>query len=449
MRQAESFMEKWGMLPEPGGLLLCAVSGGRDSVCLLHFLMELAPVRGFRLAAAHYDHRLRGGESERDAAFVRALCADWGIPCAAEAGDVAAEAGRRGLGVEETARLCRYAFLERTADALGAERIATAHHAEDNAETLLLHLVRGSGGGGLAGIPPVRGRLVRPFLTTSRAEIEDYVRAHRLPYVEDGSNSDPRYARNRLRQEVMPALRALNPALTDTLSRSIAVFREENELLEALAAEALGEIERTERSAAAPRERFRQAAPALRPRMALRLFDALGAGRKDVSARNIEAVTALAAGSSPRGSLDLPGGVLARCEGERFLLERRTEHPAARRELLPGEWISWGKYTIYSGKIGKNIPKNRDAICLKYDMINAAVSVGPWKAAARLELPGGRGARTLKRLFSDAGISLTEREELPVIYVGERAAAAYGIGTDRHFLPAEGEESLLLTIERM
>ena len=161
---------EYDMLPR-GGTVLCAVSGGADSMCLLHLLHTWAGEGGFRVAAAHYNHNLRGAESDRDAAFVAEWCAGQDIPCVIGAGDVAHEARARGLGVEETARQMRYEFLRGAADAMGCGRIATAHSADDNLETLLLHLVRGAGLHGLAGIPPRRGVVVRPLLTTSRAEI--------------------------------------------------------------------------------------------------------------------------------------------------------------------------------------------------------------------------------------------------------------------------------------
>ena len=160
---------EYDMLPR-GGTVLGAVSGGPDSMCLLHLLHTWAGEGGFRVAAAHYNHNLRGAESDRDAAFVAEWCAGQDIPCVIGAGDVAHEARARGLGVEETARQMRYEFLRGAADAMGCGRIATAHSADDNLETLLLHLVRGAGLHGLAGIPPRRGVVVRPLLTTSRAE---------------------------------------------------------------------------------------------------------------------------------------------------------------------------------------------------------------------------------------------------------------------------------------
>ena len=162
-----AWMEQWDMLPPEGGVMLCAVSGGRDSVCLLHYLASIAPQRGFFVAAGHLNHRMRP-EARRDEDFVRELCRTLGVAFYTEAAPVYETAARWGLGVEETGRRLRYDFLYRTADAIGAQRIATAHHAQDQAETVLLNLLRGTGPEGLSGIPPVRGRIVRPLLTRSR-----------------------------------------------------------------------------------------------------------------------------------------------------------------------------------------------------------------------------------------------------------------------------------------
>ena len=212
------WMERWGMLPPKGGVLLCAVSGGRDSVCLLHYLAAIAPQRGFTVAAGHLNHQMRP-EARRDEDFVRELCRTLGVAFYTEAAPVYETAARWGLGVEETGRRLRYEFLFRTADAIGADRIATAHHAQDQAETVLLNLLRGTGPEGLGGIPPVRGRIVRPLLQTSRAEIEDYLQENGLSHVEDSTNEDTHYARNRLRHSALPALESTNAAAVQNLAR--------------------------------------------------------------------------------------------------------------------------------------------------------------------------------------------------------------------------------------
>ena len=179
VRKVRAFCEKRDLLPREG-TVLCALSGGRDSMALLHILSQLAEEGGFQVTAAHFNHRLRA-TADRDEAFVRDWCRGQGIPLTCGAGDVRKLARREGLSIEDAARTLRYAFLETAARDMGAARIATAHHREDNAETVLLHLLRGTGLRGLGGIPPVRGRIVRPLLETSRREIDGYVeigRAH-------------------------------------------------------------------------------------------------------------------------------------------------------------------------------------------------------------------------------------------------------------------------------
>ena len=169
-RRARGLVQEYAMLP-PGGQVLCAVSGGRDSMVLLHYLLDRAARDGFALHAAHINHHIRP-EADADAAFVAAQCAALGVPLHLGEADVPALAGERGLGLEEAGRTVRYAVLWETAQALGEDTvIATAHHADDNAETLLLHLLRGSGLNGLGGIPPRRGALVRPLLRVPRSLI--------------------------------------------------------------------------------------------------------------------------------------------------------------------------------------------------------------------------------------------------------------------------------------
>ena len=224
------FCEKYGMLPKDG-ILLCAVSGGKDSMYLLERLRELAPEYGFELRCAHFDHRLRGAESDRDREFVKGYCAKRDISCYIGAKDVSAYAAENGIGIEEAARLLRYEFLEKTADEIGACRIATAHTADDNAETMLFNLVRGSGLKGLCGIPPVRGKIVRPMLQTTSDEVLQYLDENGIPHVEDSSNLEDTYTRNKIRHRVVPELREINANFDKNLIRCAEFLREDEEYL--------------------------------------------------------------------------------------------------------------------------------------------------------------------------------------------------------------------------
>lgn len=391
------WMERWHMLPPEGGVILCAVSGGRDSVCLLHYLTTIAPRRGFTVAAAHLNHRMRP-EAQRDEDFVRGLCREWNVPFYTEAAPVYEMAARWGLGVEETGRRLRYDFLLRTADAIGAAYIVTAHHAQDQAETVLLNLLRGTGPEGLGGIPPVRGRIIRPLLQTGRAEIEDYLQKNGLPHVEDSTNEDTHYARNRLRRELWPQLEIVNPAVTRAIGRTAEIVRGENAYLDTLAAERLpaeGTAVETAALLAAPEP--------LRPRMVRLLLDRLPTGKKDVGAVHMDAVLALAEGG---GTLDLPGGARAVCrDGWLRLTVKETAPP----EMVLAQGLNrWGDYdiTLRGGEEHR-------------------VTVRSWKGSDRMAAE--RGSRSLKRLFADAGIPAELRDSLPVVCVDGTPHAVYGI----------------------
>ncbi len=448
LQRAEEFTGRENLLPPAGGLVLCAVSGGLDSVTLLHFLKQLSEKEDFFLAAAHFNHCLRGEASQEDARFVEQLCADWGIPCVAGDGDVTAYAEEHGLGIEEAARLCRYAFLEETALALGAERIATAHQAEDNAETVLLQLIRGSGSEGLGGIAPRRDKIIRPFLTVSRAEIEAYADAHGIPHREDESNRDLRFARNRIRHELLPVLREMNPHVVQAIGRAAAVRRQESDLLQSIAEAEMGEVVVDNEGAFAIREYFQRTDPALVPRMLGILLDRAGMGRKNITAQHFEAMTELVLYGADGAELHLPGGRFW-CTGNSAVLRREDKLPQEMQPMRPGDSLCWGDYFIHLTKNEENFIENSDTIRLKYDMIQLPLMVGPWTREQGMTLAGSRGQRSLKRLFVDCGMSPRERDRTPVFYTEGRVCAAAEIGVDAAFLAQEGEEARQLIIKKI
>ena len=216
MKKVLDFVQRFDLLPRYE-LLLAAASGGMDSMCLLDFLYE----NGYRVCAAHYNHQLRGREADMDEDLVRAWCAARRIPLCVGTGDVAAYAGENGLTIEEAARKLRYDFLNSVAGQTGAARIVTAHHANDNAETVLFHLARGTGMAGLAGIAPKNGRLVRPFLCLTRGELAAYAKEHHVPYRTDATNADTALTRNFIRAEVLPKLCRVNAQAVEHISECL------------------------------------------------------------------------------------------------------------------------------------------------------------------------------------------------------------------------------------
>ena len=339
------------------------------------------------------------------------------------------------MSVEETGRRLRYAFLERTADEIGAAYIATAHHRGDQAETVLLNLLRGTGPEGLSGIPPVRGRLIRPLLDTPREEIEAYLLHWNVAYAEDETNGDIHYARNRLRLAVWPELEKIHGAARENIVRAAGILRRENAYLDGQAEGFL-----PPEGTAICCETLQRAPEVLRSRMLRLLIGRLPCGKKDFGATHYTALENLACTG---GMLDLPGGVRAVCREGTLAL---SLSPAVPEEtvLTRDRAADWGDYTI---RIEEEARRGASVVCLRADR-EQRITVRVWRSDDRLELPGSRGARGLKRLFAEAGIAPESRRQIPVFCVDGRPAAVYGIGTDRSFMPESGTAGVWITVEK-
>ena len=418
------------VLPKPGEAVLCAVSGGLDSMCLLRMLAGWRRERGGELTAAHFNHGLRGPAAGRDEDFVREICKQWNIPLVMGRGDVREYAGREGCSIEEAARILRYAFLR---EAAGPRRIYTAHHADDNAETVLLNLIRGTGLKGLTGMDWQRDGLCRPLLAASREELESYAARWNVPHIEDETNADPEAAaRNLLRLQVMPLLRELNPRAVEHICGAARRLQGVDRSLERDAAERTAHVEVREGRVTLSADALSGAPEAVRPRMLLRLFDLLGAGRKDIGAAHLNAILDL----TPGGSLSLPHGVTVRYFRRWLILETRPQDLTEVR-LVPGRPLKWGgrTLTLLDQPEGEGIAffwRGRPGE-------SPAVTVGPCVPGERLTLPGARGSRNVKRLCLDRGISLAERDRLPAVYVNGQLAAVWRLGVDTAFAPGGGE----------
>lgn len=432
LRSAEAFCRTWDMLPGEG-TVLCAVSGGADSMCLLTFLLEQGARHGFQVAAAHFNHGLRGENAARDEDFVKNYCAGHGIPFYAGRGDTAAAAAEHGWSIEEAGRNLRYDFLRCTADEIGAMRVATAHNRGDNAETVLMHLIRGTGLTGLTGIAPVRGIFIRPLLETSREEIERYLKERGVPHVEDETNGELTYTRNRIRREILPALAELNPRIEETLCKTAALLRQEEDYLSEVTRRTCRLVRCEEGSATLQRAVLTDLPPALQGRVVRHMLDLLGASKKDVSARHIRAVLELVRGSGPTAQLSLPRGIVARNLYEDFEIRCSDEGVWERTALPPVGEAVIGPWRIECRVTRGTAQEREGRLILNNEAIDAPVTADRCGAAERMTLPGREGSRSLKRLFVDAGLSVQERQQTPAIFVGGRVAAVPGIGVDRAF----------------
>lgn len=417
------------LLPR-GGLVLCAVSGGADSVYLLDRLYTLRDREffDFTLVAAHYNHHLRGAESDRDEQFVRELVArrygsvrvvgrsgEYILPpvkLIVGHGDVAGEAKRRRQGIEETAREMRYAFLRETAAEVGADVIATAHTADDNLETVLLHLVRGAGLQGLTGIQPRQGNLVRPLLAVTRREIEDYLRLYGISHIEDSSNRDETYSRNRMRRQVLPLLEGFNPVLRENSIDAIRYLRADNDYLNGQAAVLSARADVSEAGVSIKAGLIARAPDALAPRVVRQLLAALTGGHTDYGAAHLEAVVALCRSENPSGQVSLPHGLTARRVYGDLVLTHDGPLPPL-EPLVPAEGETPVPGTDWT----------------------AVLTLPPWpglvvrarQTGDEITLPG-RSRRSLKKLFIDQKIPRFQRERVPVLADGAGVLAVAGLG---------------------
>lgn len=230
-----TLIHQYNML-EKGDIAVCGLSGGADSVSLLLVLSELSQELGISVEALHVNHCLRGEESDRDQSFCQDLCTRLCIPFTAVSCDVKSYAKEHSLSCEEAARAMRYAEFARYS---AGKKLAAAHNADDNLETVILNLVRGSALKGIAGIPPVRDNIIRPLLTVSRQEIEDFLAERGQSYVTDSTNLSDDFTRNKIRHRIIPVMKELNPSVISTSARSINALRKENRLLEDMTDEAL------------------------------------------------------------------------------------------------------------------------------------------------------------------------------------------------------------------
>jgi tRNA(Ile)-lysidine synthase len=397
-----------------GDVVLAAVSGGADSVALLDVLRALAPGLDVTLRAVHVDHGLRG-ESGADATFVTDLCRAWGIPLRVERVEVARSGPRASWeGLEAAARRARYAAFRRAAAATGADRVATAHTVDDQAETLVMRLLEGAGPRGLGGIAPVRGAYVRPLLETRRAEVEAHLRARGIAWVDDYTNRDPRFFRNRVRADVLPFLTArLDPNVAERLAEGAAGAR-------ALVAG----LERDARDVLA-RLGTREADGIVLPARGAEVLRAAAAALGEGGARRAPGERALRRALDPFRPRSARIGRLVCERSGRWIRVGPTQGP----DLGERAWPVPGALSL------PEIDARLEARCLPHgeewapahdadraafdaDRLPARLTVRGRRTGDRFLPWGGPGERRLKTFLIDAGVPRWRRVRVPLLEVG-------------------------------
>ena len=438
--------EEYAMFPA-GGTVLCCVSGGVDSMSLLHFLAGQATRLKFQLHACHFDHAIRP-ESDADAKFVHEQCEALGIPLHAIRVDVPDYAQSHGMGLEEAGRKLRYDFFHKVADQLDNCVIATAHHADDNAETLLLHLVRGTGLTGLGGIPPRRGNLVRPFLNVPRALIQSYAAEQQIPFVEDATNADPDYTpRNLLRHRVMPLLRQMNPNLTDTLSATAASLRQDSDFLSARAETLAMDAALAAGSVILPIASINANPTAIASRVVQAAAQKLEP-ELVLSAAQRKALLELCRGDDPGAHCDLPMGVSAQRVYDRLVFSRPGEV-----EILPEAELDFigtreiGPYLVTIDRAPRPESWTKSDGTEFYLASFEPVTLRRRKVGDTLKLPGRDGTKSVKKWMIERRIPEARRDLIPVLEQNGRCAAVWSIGIEECAVPAPNQPSLHIIIK--
>ncbi len=389
---------------QPGDRVICAVSGGADSVALLFGMYLLKEKLGITLEAAHFNHCLREEESDRDAAFVAEFCDRYDIPL--HMAKVPVTAGRKGL--EAAARDARYGFF-----ATLPGKIATAHTADDNAETVLMHMVRGTGLKGLGGIAPVRDNLIRPMLTVTRQQVLGFLDEYHLDYVTDSSNETDQFLRNRLRHHVMPLLKQENPRLPENLSAMALRLRRDEEALE----------QPMDFSNGLPLDRVRALPEAMRSRVIGAFLEHCGV--KEPEAEHIALAEKLVFSRKPSAAGEFPGGIRLGRRYETLVKLENQEAFAPVQLQCPGVTPipELGMEVICAEtQEESNTP---DAFTVAPV---GAIWIRPRQEGDSLRLSGG--TKALKKLFIDRKIPAAQRLRIPVVCDDRGILGVYGIGVN-------------------
>ncbi|MFC1915017.1 tRNA lysidine(34) synthetase TilS [Chloroflexota bacterium] len=446
--------------------LLVAVSGGPDSICLLHILVEMQKELGIGLHIAHLNHQLRGAESEADAQYVAGLAQQLHLPATIEARDVKGYQARQRVSPEEAAREVRYGFLAQAAGAIGADRVAAGHTADDHIETILMHLIRGTGIRGLRGLQPVSRwpspdnnlTIVRPLLAVNREETVNYCQHHQLKPRTDTSNRSLSPLRNRIRQQLLPLLRSYNPRVAEALIRTARIAGDDIDLLDGESNRLWHEIAQKQgNTIILDKEKFLESPPA-RQRHLLRMsIEKLSGNLKDIEAHHTAEI--IAALNKPAGKmLNLPSGLVFSIDYHRYVL---GPDPAALAPLpvLPGEielklpgTTQIPGWRIEAAIIGREAMKNDaddSSAHLDLDKTGDKLTVRRRKTGDRFQPLGMSQPKKLGEFMIDSKIPGAWRERIPIVCSPQHIVWVAGLRIDDRVKVTEDTNQVLcLEIKR-
>lgn len=439
-RKVEQAARDHGMFQAKDSVLV-GVSGGPDSMALLHLLVRLAPRWGLTLAVAHLNHGLRQGDAEKDARFVADRCRTMQLPCFVHTADVAAIRKARKVSLEMAGRRARYEFFRQVAQKERFHKIALGHHADDNAELILMNFMRGSGPLGMTGIPPVRERLfVRPLIYLRRDEILYFLEKNDIPFRHDATNSDILFLRNRIRHRLLPELASsYNPRITDALNRFARIARDEEHWFDSQVENVFADIarsatDRIEMSIAG----LARIHVALRRRVLRHALGSIKGDLKKITYRHIDVLDDMIRSGADGAHADLPDHLAARRNGGRLFILRHSasrrgerigarpatplfqyliDHATSRPQLLKiqeaGIRIAWQK--VPADAWNPEAATEQKTVYFDMDTIQWPLTVRSFVPGDRFQPLGMKGSQKVKKLFIDRKIPKERRQRIPIL----------------------------------
>jgi tRNA(Ile)-lysidine synthase len=449
--QVKRTLSRYRMI-ESGDTLIVAVSGGPDSVCLLDILNRIKGDFNLTLVVAHFNHGLRPAEDPEETRFVHGLAQAMNLPC--DTGHGASLLEAKPGSPEERAREARYAFLETVKERHGAGKIALGHNLNDQVETIIMRLLRGSGLKGLAGIPPVRdGVIIRPLIEISRSDINRYLDHRGLRFVTDSSNLNTEYLRNRIRLELLPLLLEYQPRLLDRLGRLSDILREEDEYLEREARECVDNMTWVgpDGEGLVRASDFRELPGPLRNRVVRILLKKFGGGLRRITNRHIQTICDLAMSSRPQTMVNLPLGLTVKRRYDDMVFMRGEEHRAD--GYL---YTLYGPGTLHLAAIERSLileeiepvpdrffDASPNTEWLDAEKIHFPVRVRNFRPGDRFIPLGMTGHRKIKDFFIDQKIPREGRRLTPILFVGETPAWICGLRLDDRFKVTEKTQKIM------
>ena len=435
----------------PGDRVLVAVSGGPDSVCLLDIMAELSNQMKLDLVIAHYNHGLRGLEDENEDRLVEKLAEKYGLPIECER---ASDLNVNMASLEEMARKSRYAFLERVKSRQQADKIALGHNLNDQAETFLMRLFRGSGMKGLSGIPPIRdGVFIRPLIETGREEILDYLDSCQIEYAIDSSNSEKKFLRNRVRLELIPELLKYQPNLVENLGKLSSHMREENEYINSQAEIWVEEELQADRSGEfyIKLTAFKRLPDVFLRRVLRLIISRFIKYLHGVDAGHIDSILELSRNPNPSASIHLPKGLIVKREYGKLLFSLDEDCFDPFNYIIDAPCILKIKETGQELSIEKLDRMKEEPVddidpgiaFLNCDKIRFPLTVRNFKPGDKFIPLGMKGHKKVKDYFIDCKIPLRDRRKAPILLSGDKIACICGHRIDNRFKVGPNTKTIL------